>query len=61
MLRIGVIGAGRISRIHIENLTHHVSKADVVAVADPHLQAAEKAADPVPDSECISGLWRNPK
>jgi myo-inositol 2-dehydrogenase/D-chiro-inositol 1-dehydrogenase len=45
MLRIGVIGAGRISRIHIENLTHHVSKADVVAVADPHLQAAEKAAD----------------
>ena len=45
MLRIVIIGVGRISRIHIENLTHHVSKADVVAVADPHLQAAEKAAD----------------
>lgn len=45
MLRIGVIGAGRISRIHMENITHHISKADVVAVADPQLQAAKEAAD----------------
>ena len=44
MLRIGVIGAGRMSRIHIENIAHHISNADVVAVADPRLQAAEKAA-----------------
>ncbi len=45
MLRIGVIGAGRISRIHIENLTHHISIAGVVAVADPHQKTAQDAAD----------------
>ena len=45
MLRIGVIGAGRISRIHIENITHHIPRAGVVAVADPHLKSAQDAAD----------------
>ncbi len=33
-LRIGVIGVGRIGKIHIENLVHRVHDASVVAVAD---------------------------
>ena len=34
---IGVIGAGRIGRMHTENLVHHVPEAEVRAVASPHL------------------------
>ena len=34
---VGVIGAGRIGRMHAENLTHLVPEAEVRAVASPHL------------------------
>ena len=34
-LRIGVIGTGRIGRLHINNLVKHVAGAEVAAVADP--------------------------
>ncbi len=34
---VGVIGAGRIGRMHAENLIHHIPKANVRAVASPHL------------------------
>ncbi len=45
MLRIGVIGAGRMSRIHLENIMRHIPDAVVVAVADTRVQAAEEAAE----------------
>jgi myo-inositol 2-dehydrogenase/D-chiro-inositol 1-dehydrogenase len=35
--KVGVIGAGRIGRMHTENLVHHISEAEVRAVASPHL------------------------
>ena len=35
--KIGVIGAGRIGRMHTENLVHHIREAVVRAVASPHL------------------------
>jgi myo-inositol 2-dehydrogenase/D-chiro-inositol 1-dehydrogenase len=38
-IRVGVIGAGRIGRMHTENLVHHIPDADVRAVASPHLDA----------------------
>ena len=34
---VGVVGAGRIGRMHTENLVHHVPEAKVKAVASPHI------------------------
>ena len=34
---LGVIGAGRIGRMHTENLIHRIPEAEVRAVASPHL------------------------
>jgi myo-inositol 2-dehydrogenase/D-chiro-inositol 1-dehydrogenase len=46
---VGVIGAGRIGRMHTENLVHQVPEAFVKAVASPHLDEAwaESLAIPV--------------
>ena len=43
-VRIGVIGAGRIGKIHAENLTQRVRGTQVVAIADPRLEAARELA-----------------
>lgn len=36
-VKIGVLGAGRIGRLHITNLVQSVPQAEVVAIADPFL------------------------
>lgn len=36
-LKIGVLGAGRIGKLHITNLVQSVADAEVVAIADPFL------------------------
>jgi myo-inositol 2-dehydrogenase / D-chiro-inositol 1-dehydrogenase len=41
---IGVIGAGRIGRVHMENLAHRIPEARLVAVSDVAVEAAQKAA-----------------
>lgn len=43
-LNIGVIGAGRIGRVHAENLAHRLPEANVVAVSDVIVEAAERLA-----------------
>jgi myo-inositol 2-dehydrogenase / D-chiro-inositol 1-dehydrogenase len=43
-LRFGVIGAGRIGKIHAENLSTRIPGAEVVAVADVDLSAAQDLA-----------------
>jgi myo-inositol 2-dehydrogenase/D-chiro-inositol 1-dehydrogenase len=43
-LRVGVIGAGRIGAIHAENLAGRVAGAQVAAIADINLSAAEALA-----------------
>ncbi len=43
-VRVGVIGAGRIGKIHAENLATRVPGSTVVAIADPLLSAAEETA-----------------
>ncbi|MGQ9682248.1 MAG: inositol 2-dehydrogenase [Anaerolineae bacterium] len=43
-IHIGVIGAGRIGKLHIQNLATRVPGARVAAIADPVLSAAEAAA-----------------
>ncbi len=43
-VRLGIIGAGRIGKVHAENLVHRVSGAEVVAIADLREEAAQKCA-----------------
>lgn len=37
MLKIGIIGAGRIGKVHTESITKYVSDAKVKAIADPYM------------------------
>ncbi|MCR5153386.1 MAG: inositol 2-dehydrogenase [Lachnospiraceae bacterium] len=39
MLNIGIIGAGRIGKVHAESITYHVKEAGVLAIADPFMNA----------------------
>jgi myo-inositol 2-dehydrogenase/D-chiro-inositol 1-dehydrogenase len=43
-INIGLIGAGRIGRVHAENLVYRLPEANLVAVSDVFVQAAEKLA-----------------
>jgi myo-inositol 2-dehydrogenase/D-chiro-inositol 1-dehydrogenase len=43
-INIGVIGAGRIGRVHAENLVYRIPAATVVAVSDIFVEAAERLA-----------------
>ena len=43
-MRVGLIGAGRIGRVHAENLVYRVPEADLVAIADVYVEAAEEVA-----------------
>ena len=37
MLKIGIIGAGRIVKVHLESISYHVKNATVTAMADPFM------------------------
>lgn len=41
-VRIGVIGAGRIGRLHAQNIVRRIPEAEVVAVSDVIKKAAEE-------------------
>lgn len=43
MLKIGIIGAGRIGKVHSESITYHVKDAVVAAIADPFMNEETKA------------------
>lgn len=45
IVRVGVIGAGRIGKIHAANLATRVPGAEVAAIADVNFQAARELAD----------------
>jgi len=45
ILRCGVIGAGRIGKIHAENLATRIPGAEVATIADVDLKAAQDLAD----------------
>ena len=36
-IKLGIIGAGRIGRVHAESVTYHITDAEVTAVADPFI------------------------
>ncbi|HVU32696.1 MAG TPA: inositol 2-dehydrogenase [Opitutaceae bacterium] len=43
-IKVGVIGTGRIGRLHTEHLAFRLPRATVTAVSDVNLQAAQKCA-----------------
>ncbi|MDY0095029.1 MAG: inositol 2-dehydrogenase [Candidatus Vecturithrix sp.] len=43
-VHIGVIGAGRIGKLHARNLAFHIPEAEVVAVSDVYFEAAQQCA-----------------
>ncbi len=43
-LSLGVVGVGRIGRLHVQNLVKHVSRARILAVADVIEEAARQVA-----------------
>jgi len=44
MIKAGVIGAGRIGKIHTENLATRIPGVQVAAIADVNLPAAQELA-----------------
>jgi myo-inositol 2-dehydrogenase/D-chiro-inositol 1-dehydrogenase len=44
VINIGIVGAGRIGRLHAENLAYRIPEARPVAVSDVYFEAAEKLA-----------------
>ena len=44
-VKIGLIGAGRIGRVHAGNLAHRLPEANLVAISDIVMEAAQKLAD----------------
>jgi myo-inositol 2-dehydrogenase / D-chiro-inositol 1-dehydrogenase len=40
-IRIGVIGAGRIGQLHMDNIQQHIPNAEIVAIADVALEHAQ--------------------
>lgn len=45
MINVGVIGAGRIGKVHAENLAHRIPETNVVALADVNLAAAQETGE----------------
>lgn len=43
-INLGLIGAGRIGRVHAENISYRIPAARITAVADVFLEAAQKCA-----------------
>ena len=56
-LNVGLIGAGRIGKVHGETIAFRVPEAALIAVADPNLDAAELLAARfgVPEVKSASG------
>ncbi|MGO5052526.1 inositol 2-dehydrogenase [Lachnospiraceae bacterium LCP25S3_G4] len=44
-LRVGIIGAGRIGKLHANNLVNRVPNAEVVAISDVYYDGAKKLAE----------------
>ncbi|MCI6432659.1 MAG: Gfo/Idh/MocA family oxidoreductase, partial [Lachnospiraceae bacterium] len=43
MVTIGIIGAGRIGRVHAESISNYVKNATVKTIADPFMNEATEA------------------
>jgi myo-inositol 2-dehydrogenase/D-chiro-inositol 1-dehydrogenase len=54
-IQVGVIGAGRIGRLHAAHLTHRIEGARLKAISDVRLEAARECAEHLG----ISGVFRD--
>jgi len=43
-VNVGIIGAGRIGKLHAEHLAYQIPEANIIAIADVFLEAAERCA-----------------
>ena len=43
--KVGIIGAGRIGRVHAQSITYHVANAEVKAMSDVRLEGVKEFAD----------------
>ncbi|HRY20536.1 MAG TPA: inositol 2-dehydrogenase [Flexilinea sp.] len=43
-IRVGIIGAGRIGRVHAQSIAFGILEAEIVAISDPFIENAERAA-----------------
>ena len=43
-IRVGIIGAGRIGRVHAQSIAFGIPEAEIVAISDPFIENAERAA-----------------
>jgi myo-inositol 2-dehydrogenase/D-chiro-inositol 1-dehydrogenase len=43
-VNVGIIGAGRVGKLHAGNLAYRIPEANIIAIADIFLEAAEKCA-----------------
>lgn len=55
-IRVGIIGAGRIGRVHAETLSFRLADAKVEAIADVSFEAAKKVADDCGISKATSSI-----
>lgn len=53
-VRFGVIGTGRIGKIHTENLARRIPGATVAAIADPMVESAQETAARLGISACYA-------
>jgi myo-inositol 2-dehydrogenase/D-chiro-inositol 1-dehydrogenase len=44
-LKIGIIGAGRIGKVHAENIAFRIPEAELAAIADVNAEAAQRLAE----------------
>lgn len=38
-IKVGILGAGRIGKVHAESIAYHIPGAEVIAVSDPYIDA----------------------
>jgi myo-inositol 2-dehydrogenase / D-chiro-inositol 1-dehydrogenase len=62
VVRLGLIGAGRIGTMHARNLARHVPGAELAVVADTRAEAAQKLAGTyAADARDVDGLLKDPE
>ncbi|MHC1770836.1 MAG: inositol 2-dehydrogenase [Flexilinea sp.] len=44
-VRIGIIGAGRIGRVHAQSISTGIPQAEIAAISDPFIEGAKNAAE----------------
>lgn len=62
VVRLGLIGAGRIGTMHARNIARHVPGAELAAVADARPEAAQRLAGTYDaDARDVEGLIKDPE